>query len=147
MRDALTKEATRRKTRIDLSFDLNEQGVDLVLSLIDKKLLKYRKMKTDLKVFDAVKELQASSGLKFDQLPAHYQKVLKEADPAVMETGKRKGHILIMCDRLHKACVDLYADLQKFKGSNAQLKLQELENILEHSYDLKSVSAFFHRSS
>ncbi|XP_062902591.1 Bardet-Biedl syndrome 7 protein isoform X1 [Mobula hypostoma] len=137
LKDVLTKEATKRKINLNISYDVNEESVNYTLKLIHPKLEHQLLLAKKVQLIDALKELQVYEG-NMDFLIPEYRSILEEADSLLEEFKKQPAHL----ERLYGMITDLFIDKFKFKGTNVKTKVPLLLEILDN-YDPNSLAAFF----
>ncbi|XP_078396201.1 BBSome complex member BBS7 isoform X2 [Cetorhinus maximus] len=137
LKDILTKEATKRKINLNISYDVNEESINYTLQLIHPKLEHQLLLAKKVQLIDALKELQLYEG-NVDFLIPEYRCILEEADNLLEEYKKQPAHL----ERLYGMITDLFIDKFKFKGTNVKTKVPLLLEILDN-YDPKSLMAFF----
>ncbi|XP_041050183.1 Bardet-Biedl syndrome 7 protein isoform X2 [Carcharodon carcharias] len=137
LKDILTKEATKRKINLNISYDVNEESIKYTLQLIHPKLEHQLLLAKKVQLIDALKELQLYEG-NVDFLIPEYRCILEEADNLLEEYKKQPAHL----ERLYGMITDLFIDKFKFKGTNVKTKVPLLLEILDN-YDPKSLMAFF----
>ncbi|XP_019389548.1 PREDICTED: Bardet-Biedl syndrome 7 protein isoform X2 [Crocodylus porosus] len=137
LKDVLSKEATKRKINLSISYDINEISVNHTLKLIHPKLEYQLLLAKKVQLIDALKELQVHEG-NMDFLIPEYRCILEEADHLLEEYKKQPAHL----ERLYGMITDLFIDKFKFKGTNVKSKVPLLLEILD-SYDQNALIAFF----
>ncbi|XP_032873072.1 Bardet-Biedl syndrome 7 protein isoform X1 [Amblyraja radiata] len=137
LKDVLTKEATKRKINLNISYDVNEESVNYTLKLIHPKLEYQLLLAKKVHLIDALKELQVYEG-NVDFLIPEYRSILEEADSLLEEYKKQPAHL----ERLYGMITDLFIDKFKFKGTNVKTKVPLLLEILDN-YDPGSLAEFF----
>ncbi|XP_069781264.1 Bardet-Biedl syndrome 7 protein isoform X2 [Narcine bancroftii] len=137
LKDVLTKEATKRKINLNISYDVNEESVNYTLKLIHPKLEHQLLLAKKVQLIDALKELQVYEG-NVDFLIPEYRSILVEADSLLEEYKKQPAHL----ERLYGMITDLFIDKFKFKGTNVKTKVPLLLEVLDN-YDPNSLAAFF----
>ncbi|XP_044875338.1 Bardet-Biedl syndrome 7 protein isoform X1 [Mauremys mutica] len=137
LKDVLSKEATKRKINLNISYDINEVSVNHTLKLIHPKLEYQLLLAKKVQLIDALKELQVHEG-NMDFLIPEYRCILEEADNLLEEYKKQPAHL----ERLYGMITDLFIDKFKFKGTNVKTKVPLLLEILD-SYDQNALIAFF----
>ncbi|KAG8186876.1 hypothetical protein JTE90_024118 [Oedothorax gibbosus] len=137
LKDVLTREATKKKISLDISFDINDESVPHMLRFIHPKLEYQLLLAKKVQVIDALKDLKVhESDLGF--LAPEYQDILDSADQLQLEYKRQPCHL----ERLFGMITDLYIDVYKFKGMNVKSKVPALLQIL-NSYDLETLISFF----
>ncbi|KAK3724948.1 hypothetical protein QZH41_017162, partial [Actinostola sp. cb2023] len=110
LKDVLTKEATKRKINLNISYDLSEESVVHTLSLIHPKLEYQLLLAKKVQLIDALKELQVhEKDIGF--FAPEYISILEDADKLQAEYKKQPCHL----ERLYGMITDLYIDKFKFK--------------------------------
>uniref|UniRef100_A0A8D0Z2V9 Bardet-Biedl syndrome 7 protein homolog n=1 Tax=Sus scrofa TaxID=9823 RepID=A0A8D0Z2V9_PIG len=137
LKDVLSKEATKRKINLNISYEINEVSVRHTLKLIHPKLEYQLLLAKKVQLIDALKELQVHEG-NTDFLIPEYRCILEEADHLQEEYKKQPAHL----ERLYGMITDLFIDKFKFKGTNVKTKVPLLLEILD-SYDQNALIAFF----
>ncbi|XP_041130154.1 Bardet-Biedl syndrome 7 protein [Polyodon spathula] len=137
LKDVLSKEATKRKINLNISYDVNEESVNHTLKLIHPKLEYQLILAKKVQLIDALKELQVHEG-NVDFLIPEYRSILEEADHLLEEYKKQPAHL----ERLYGMITDLFIDKFKFKGTNVKTKVPVLLEVLDN-YDSESLIAFF----
>ncbi|XP_046582061.1 Bardet-Biedl syndrome 7 protein homolog isoform X2 [Haliotis rubra] len=136
LKDVLSKEATKKKIRLDITYDVNDESIPHTLSLIHPRLEHQLLLAKKVQLVDALKELAVhESDTSF--LSAEYQQILKEADQLQIEYKKQPCHL----ERLYGMITDLYIDKFKFKGQNVKGKVPALLEVLD-TYDLQGLVQF-----
>uniref|UniRef100_A0A8C5KVT1 Bardet-Biedl syndrome 7 n=1 Tax=Jaculus jaculus TaxID=51337 RepID=A0A8C5KVT1_JACJA len=137
LKDVLSKEATKRKINLNISYEINEISVKHTLKLIHPKLEFQLLLAKKVQLIDALKELQVHEGNTNFLIP-EYRCILEEADHLQEEYKKQPAHL----ERLYGMITDLFIDKFKFKGTNVKTKVPLLLEILD-SYDQNALIAFF----
>eukprot|EP00069_Balaena_mysticetus_P019254 bmy_02485T0 len=137
LKDVLSKEATKRKINLNISYEINEISVKHTLKLIHPKLEYQLLLAKKVQLIDALKELQVHEGNTNFLIP-EYRCILEEADHLQEEYKKQPAHL----ERLYGMITDLFIDKFKFKGTNVKTKVPLLLEILD-SYDQNALIAFF----
>ncbi|XP_075866756.1 BBSome complex member BBS7 isoform X3 [Microcebus murinus] len=137
LKDVLSKEATKRKINLNITYEINEVSVKHTLKLIHPKLEYQLLLAKKVQLIDALKELQVHEG-NTDFLIPEYRSILEEADHLQEEYKKQPAHL----ERLYGMITDLFIDKFKFKGTNVKSKVPLLLEILD-SYDQNALIAFF----
>ncbi|GBM81005.1 Bardet-Biedl syndrome 7 protein [Araneus ventricosus] len=137
LKDVLTREATKKKISLDISFDINEESVPHMLRFIHPKLEYQLLLAKKVQVIDALKDLKVhENDLSF--LAPEYQEILNSSDQLQLEYKRQPCHL----ERLFGMITDLYIDVYKFKGINVKSKVPSLLQIL-NNYDLEALINFF----
>ncbi|XP_026855175.1 Bardet-Biedl syndrome 7 protein [Electrophorus electricus] len=137
LKDVLSKEATKRKINLNISYEVNEDSVSHTLKMIHPKLEYQLLLAKKVQLIDALKELQVHEG-NADFLIPEYRSILDESARLLEEYKKQPAHL----ERLYGMITDLFIDKFKFKGQNVKTKVSQLLEILDN-YDLNSLIDFF----
>ncbi|CAB1325604.1 unnamed protein product [Coregonus sp. 'balchen'] len=132
LKDVLSKEATKRKNNLNISYDINDVSVGHTLKMIHPKL--------EYQLLLAKKDLQVHEG-NTDFLIPEYRNILDESAYLLEEYKKQPAHL----ERLYGMVTDLFIDKFKFKGQNVKTKVSLLLEILDN-YDLDSLMNFFNEA-
>ncbi|TNM98925.1 hypothetical protein fugu_013489 [Takifugu bimaculatus] len=135
--DVLSKEATKKKINLNISYDINDDSVNHTLKMIHPKLEYQLLLARKVQLIDALKELQVHEG-NADFLIPEYRSILDESANLLEEYKKQPAHL----ERLYGMITDLFIDKFKFKGQNVKTKVSSLLEILDN-YDLNSLLNFF----
>ncbi|XP_040186282.1 Bardet-Biedl syndrome 7 protein [Rana temporaria] len=137
LKDVLSKEATKRKINLNISYDISEESVGHTLRMIHPKLEYQLLLAKKVHLIDALKELQVHEG-NSDFLIPEYRSILEEADKLQEEYKKQPAHL----ERLYGMITDLFIDKFKFKGTNVKTKVPLLLEILDN-YEQNALMTFF----
>ncbi|KAK3564971.1 hypothetical protein QTP86_032429 [Hemibagrus guttatus] len=137
LKDVLSKEATKRKINLNISYEVNEDSVSHTLKMIHPKLECQLLLAKKVQLIDALKELQVHEGNADFMIP-EYRNILDESARLLEEYKKQPAHL----ERLYGMITDLFIDKFKFKGQNVKTKVSQLLEILDN-YDLTSLVDFF----
>ncbi|XP_052005898.1 Bardet-Biedl syndrome 7 protein isoform X2 [Xyrauchen texanus] len=137
LKDVLSKEATKRKINLNISYDVNEDSVSHTLRMIHPKLEYQLILAKKVQLIDALKELQVHEG-NADFLIPEYRSIMDESAQLFEEYKKQPAHL----ERLYGMITDLFIDKFKFKGQNVKTKVSQLLAIL-NNYELDSLMEFF----
>lgn len=137
LKDVLSKEATKRKINLNISYDISEESVGHTLRMIHPKLEYQLLLAKKVHLIDALKELQVHEG-NTDFLIPEYRSILDEADKLQEEYKKQPAHL----ERLYGMITDLFIDKFKFKGTNVKTKVPLLLEILDN-YEQNALMTFF----
>ncbi|XP_027010318.1 Bardet-Biedl syndrome 7 protein isoform X1 [Tachysurus fulvidraco] len=137
LKDVLSKEATKRKINLNISYEVNEDSVSHTLKMIHPKLECQLLLAKKVQLIEALKELQVHEG-NADFLIPEYRNILDDSARLLEEYKKQPAHL----ERLYGMITDLFIDKFKFKGQNVKTKVSQLLEILDN-YDLNSLVDFF----
>ncbi|XP_049765546.1 Bardet-Biedl syndrome 7 protein homolog isoform X2 [Schistocerca cancellata] len=141
LKDVLTREATKKKIKLDILCAVNEESVISVLHRLHPRLEEQQKMAHEVSLLEALHELrERESGWEQSLLPEY-----RELLAAEKEVQLRYSQHPQQLERLYGLVSDLYIDRHKFKGQNVKGKIPQLLEILR-KYDLQSLINFFLQS-
>lgn len=141
LKDVLSKEATKKKIRLDINYDVNEESIPHTLQMIHPRLEYQLLLAKKVQLIDGLRELAVNeSDLTF--MSPEYQNILENADNLKNEFKRQPCHL----ERLYGMITDLYIDKFKFKGQNVKGKVPALLEVLDN-YELDGLIAFFENSA
>ncbi|KAG8592859.1 hypothetical protein GDO81_000644 [Engystomops pustulosus] len=117
LKDVLSKEATKRKINLNISYDISEESVGHTLKMIHPKLEYQLLLAKKVHLIDALKELQVHEG-NTDFLIPEYRCILEEAEKLQEEYKKQPAHL----ERLYGALLvsfdvtSLYTSINHDRG-------------------------------
>ncbi|XP_003694249.1 Bardet-Biedl syndrome 7 protein homolog isoform X2 [Apis florea] len=138
LRDILTREATKRKIKLDVFCDVTESSISRVLELILPQLNAAYDLVTNVKILNILEELELKENSK-ENLCTEYQELIQKETEIRFRLAK-DNEIL---ERLHAVITDLYVDWERAKRSrrisskdaadklSAALKSRELIQLLQ----------------
>ncbi|XP_068907329.1 Bardet-Biedl syndrome 7 protein homolog isoform X1 [Tenebrio molitor] len=132
LKEFLTKEATKKKIKIEISSSINDESINHVIKLIEPKLVKQKMISNNVTLLDALNELEVNDEESLGCLSGKYKDLLVNEKGLRAEFQEQPDYL----DRLYGIVSDLYVDYNKFKGCNVKSKLVRLREILDdYSYD------------
>ncbi|KAL9651636.1 hypothetical protein ABK040_001581 [Willaertia magna] len=137
--EILTKTATDRKVKVNVSFEVNDSSFAHALTLLYPKLEFLLKLNERVKLIDALKEIQLQEeDISF--LSREYKEILENSESIIEESKKQSRKL----DFLNGIVIRLFHDCLKFKRRNIQNYLPTFKQMLEtKSYNLeKLINAF-----
>ncbi|KAK0159968.1 hypothetical protein PV328_007422 [Microctonus aethiopoides] len=137
LRDLLTKEATKRKIKLDVYCNVEDETVRRILELIHPRLESIHELKEKLKILDTLQELEMMNDTS-GNLCTIYQKLLNEEDNLRMQIAKDPDNL----QRLYGVVIDLYVDWQRAKGALRMTSLVAAEK-LNPALESRSLSSIF----
>ncbi|XP_071874568.1 BBSome complex member BBS7 isoform X5 [Bombus fervidus] len=142
LRDILTREATKRKIKLDVFCDVSDGSISRVLELIFPQLNAAHDLITKVKILNALEEWELKENPK-ENLCSEYQELIQKESEIKSQMAK-DNEIL---ERLHAVITDLYVDWERAKRSrrigskdvaeklSAALKSRELVQVLQAFID------------
>ncbi|XP_029044222.1 Bardet-Biedl syndrome 7 protein homolog [Osmia bicornis bicornis] len=112
LRDVLTREATKRKIKLDVFCDVAEGSVSKVLELILPRLNGAHELTRKVKILNALEEWELKENPK-DNLCSEYQELMQKETEIKSQMAK-DSEIL---ERLQAVITDLYVDWERAKRS------------------------------
>ncbi|XP_067000696.2 Bardet-Biedl syndrome 7 protein homolog isoform X2 [Anabrus simplex] len=142
LKDILTKEATKKKIKLDISCVVNDESVFHTLRLLHPKLEAQLQLANKVAILDALRELETHDADATRCLLPEYKDMLQNEKKIQAEFKKQPAHL----DRLYGMITDLFIDRHKFKGINVKGKVPQLLEVLD-KYDLDNLMNFFKQQS
>ncbi|XP_033106003.1 Bardet-Biedl syndrome 7 protein homolog isoform X2 [Anneissia japonica] len=137
MKDVLTKEATKRKINLNISYEVVDETIPATLWRIHPKLEYHLLLAKKFQLIEALKELQIhEEDLSF--MSPEYRQILEDTDKLQQEYKKQPCRL----ERLYGMITDLFIDKFKFKGSNVKSKVPQLLQVLDN-YEVENLMEFF----
>ncbi|XP_076683927.1 BBSome complex member BBS7 isoform X2 [Andrena cerasifolii] len=112
LRDILTREATKRKIKLDVFCDVAEGSISRVLELILPRLNAAHELVTKVKILNALEEWELKENPKENLCPEYQELIQNEAE--IKAQMAKDSEIM---DRLHGVITDLYVDWERAKRS------------------------------
>ncbi|XP_048774154.1 Bardet-Biedl syndrome 7 protein homolog isoform X3 [Ostrea edulis] len=137
LKDVLTKEATKKKISLNITYEINEDSIPYTLNLIHPKLEYQLLLAKKVQLIDGLKELQVHENDTSFMSP-EYKQILEDAEELQAEFKRQPCHL----ERLYGMITDLYIDKFKFKGQNVKGRVPALLEVLDN-YDLQTLVEFF----
>ncbi|KAL9702503.1 hypothetical protein quinque_006021 [Culex quinquefasciatus] len=128
LKDFITKEATKKRIKLEIVTNINEQTIPGLIKLIEPKIVHYNKLTKDYQILQALIDLDIRNDDEFGTLSQEYQDLLKNQRQIEAEFKKQPT----ILNRIYGILTDLYIDKFKFKGVNVKTKLPQLIDLLEH---------------
>lgn len=138
LKEYLTKEATKKRIRLEISQNINDQSVPHVIKIFEPQLMANVVLKEDHKLLEALLELDLTTEEEFNILSPEYQNILNNQD-AIMKAFTKNPPII---NRIFGFLTDLFIDRYKFKGINVKNRIPSLIKLLEE-YQYDAVIDFF----
>nr|CAD7452511.1 unnamed protein product [Timema tahoe] len=140
LKDILTKEATKKKIKLEILCAVNDDSIPHTLKLLHPKLEAQLELAKKITLLEALKELEAHEGGSSCLIP-EYKDILEKEKLLQAEYKKQPAHL----DRLYGMITDMYIDKHKFKGANVKGKVPQLLEVLD-KYELNKLLNFFDQS-
>uniref|UniRef100_A0A914XKW5 Bardet-Biedl syndrome 7 n=1 Tax=Plectus sambesii TaxID=2011161 RepID=A0A914XKW5_9BILA len=137
LRDVLSKEATKKKLKVDISCDINDDSVAHTLQLLHPKLEYQLNLAKKVHLAEALKELRMSQN-DMSFLSEEFVDILNKGDDLASEHRKQTAHL----ERIYGVITDLYIDKFKFNGTSVKHRIPQLLQALDN-YTFDSLLAFF----
>nr|CAD7202429.1 unnamed protein product [Timema douglasi] len=137
LKDILTKEATKKKIKLEILCAVNDDSIAHTLKLLHPKLEAQLELAKKITLLEALKELEAHEGDSSCLIP-EYRDILEKEKLLQAEYKKQPAHL----DRLYGMITDMYIDKHKFKGANVKGKVPQLLEVLD-KYELNKLLNFF----
>nr|CAI5842703.1 unnamed protein product [Callosobruchus analis] len=143
LKNSITKEATKKKIKLEIEMSVNDESVKQVLLLVDKRITDCLQKSKELRLLNALSEVDVTATESLKYLSDEYKELLsREVEIRKAITGQ-EGHL----EMLYDVIMNIYKDYKQIKGGYSKQKAAMLKDALkEYSYD-KVVSLFDHESS
>ncbi|KAF7270542.1 hypothetical protein GWI33_016498 [Rhynchophorus ferrugineus] len=129
LKEVLTKEATKKKIKIDIMMDINEDCIDHMIKLIEPKLLEHQKMLRDKELFDALNELEVTEEENIKYLSSKYRTLLGKSNEFLNPCRDNPDYLR----RLWDSIINLYKHYNKMKGIQlGKYKVSEIQYCLDN---------------
>eukprot|EP00180_Rhodochaete_pulchella_P003582 Plantae.Rhodophyta-Rhodochaete_pulchella.ctg6243.p1 GENE.Plantae.Rhodophyta-Rhodochaete_pulchella.ctg6243~~Plantae.Rhodophyta-Rhodochaete_pulchella.ctg6243.p1 ORF type:complete len:202 (-),score=40.57 Plantae.Rhodophyta-Rhodochaete_pulchella.ctg6243:47-574(-) len=130
LKEVITKAATARKVRVDMSFSIEDETIASTLRLLDPMLSYQLSLARKVNLIDALKEIKTDGAMEF--LDPEYKEVIEHSEKIRREFKNRPGALAM----LYGLVSDMYQDKHKFKGHNVTPHIPELHALLDrYNYD------------
>lgn len=141
LKEVITKAATSRKVRVELSFEIKDETIPHFLRLIDPKLSYTLSLARKVEIVEALREIRLADG-EMTFLAPEYREVLENTEKIKREFKNRPRAL----EMLYGLVTDAFVDRHKFKGHSVQHKIPQLMTLLER-YNFDEVVAYFNEPS
>ncbi|XP_053670850.1 Bardet-Biedl syndrome 7 protein-like [Anopheles nili] len=132
LKDFITKEATKKRIKLEISTSINESTIPSLIKLIEPKIVHYNKLTKDYQLAQALIDLDIRDDEEFNTLSEEYRSLISNQQEIGIEFRKQPT----ILNRIYGILTDLYIDKFKFKGVNVKTKLPQLIELLDnYSYD------------
>ncbi|XP_058065445.1 Bardet-Biedl syndrome 7 protein homolog [Anopheles bellator] len=132
LKDFITKEATKKRIKLEISSTINESTIPSLIKLIEPKIVHYNKLTKDFQLAQALLDLDIRDEAEFGTLSEEYRTLIRTHQ--AIEAEFRKQPTIL--NRIYGILTDLYIDKFKFKGVNVKTKLPQLIELLDnYTYD------------
>ncbi|RZF38664.1 hypothetical protein LSTR_LSTR003470 [Laodelphax striatellus] len=138
LKDVLTKEATKKKIKLDISSSINNESIDSLLRLLDPKIDYYSNLEKKCTLIEALKDVETHEENVAECLMPEYKEILKNQSQLRAEHSKSSGFL----DRLKAFITELFLHWYKFKGINVKSRIPLLVEILDNYNFEELLSAF-----
>lgn len=138
IKDVLTREITKKRIKLEISTDMNQNCIGHILKLVEPSLVRHMKVWREHKLLQALLELDIRGEEDMEVLCKEWRDIYTNQKEITQNVGKDRA----LVDRLHGFLTDLFIDWNKFRGSNVKSKLQQFLQLLEN-YEHDAVVQFF----
>lgn len=125
LKDYLSREATRKKIKLDFKIHINEQTTEELLELLIPKLIEIKENINNAQLYKALKEMEIDEVELENTMTTKYADILKNKN---LEQARYASEYLLMF--IDNIC-NIYLDYHKFKGTDAQSRLPFLKELLK----------------
>nr|XP_022903425.1 Bardet-Biedl syndrome 7 protein homolog isoform X1 [Onthophagus taurus] len=138
LKEFMSKEATKKKIKVDITVFINDESINHVLKTIEPKLKDHIDLVTKVSMLDALHELEVNDEQSLNSLSPKYKDLLANETKLRAEYVQQPSYL----DRFYGVITDLYVDYHKLKGVNVKTKVPKLLNLLDN-FDYDTVLAEF----
>lgn len=138
LKDFLTKEATKKRIKLEITSNINEQSIGHFIKLVEPVILNCNNIKRENTFLEALLEVDIKNDDDFNCLMPEYQSILNRRTAI----EKSYSEIPVILSRYFGIITDFYIDRFKFKGIFVKDKIQDLVKVLEE-YKFEAVLTFF----
>uniref|UniRef100_T1GR45 Bardet-Biedl syndrome 7 protein homolog n=1 Tax=Megaselia scalaris TaxID=36166 RepID=T1GR45_MEGSC len=142
LKDFLTKEATKKRIKLEISPEINNASIPHILKLVAPKIIDFLHIRKELKFLRALRQVDIKTEEDFNCLMPEYQSILNRAEEIEAAAAK---HIPTELNRYFGILTDYYIDCFKFKGIFVKDRVNQLLEVLDE-FELDKVIAFFNNS-
>ncbi|XP_055907849.1 Bardet-Biedl syndrome 7 protein homolog [Eupeodes corollae] len=128
LKDFLTKEATKKRLRLEIITDISEPSVAHFLRLISDSITYCFKIKKEYTFLQALLQVDIRNDSDFNSLMPEYQSILKKRTQIEEDFKKSK----IILDKYFGIVTDFYMDRFKFNGVIVRDKIPKLLEVLQN---------------
>ncbi|XP_051160588.1 Bardet-Biedl syndrome 7 protein homolog [Leptopilina boulardi] len=140
LRDVLTKEATKRKMKLDVFCEVSDASLTRVLEIILPRLKTAHDLTEKIIILDALEYWELKDN-PIKNLGTEYQEIVKNEANIRIQIMNNKD----ILERLNAVIIDLYVDWQRAKGSHRitnRVAAEKLNSALK-SMDIKELLQVF----
>ncbi|KAI4482217.1 hypothetical protein M0804_008768 [Polistes exclamans] len=140
LRDILTREATKRKIKLEVFCDVAIGSISRVLELVKPQLDAAHELIEKIKILDALEEFELKTNPK-DNLCSQYQDLIANEQNIRSQMAKDTE----VLNRLHGVITDLYVDWERAKGArriSSKSAAEKLNDSLESKDFVKLLQIF-----
>lgn len=134
----MTKEATKRRIKVEICTSLNESSISHMLNILKPELDMIIKLREDHHLLKALQELDIRDAVEFKILSSKYRQLLNNKNYIINDFKSYSSRMKIM----YGLITDLYVDKFKFKGVNVKRKIPRLIEILDN-FNFAELQTFF----
>ncbi|XP_055316781.1 Bardet-Biedl syndrome 7 protein homolog [Sitodiplosis mosellana] len=128
IKDILTKEATKRRTKLEILLDVNRASVSFMIGLIEPKLIEHSKIHKEYQIIGSLIDLDIQDNSELESLGNDFADVLERKNK-IIETYNRSSHML---DRIKAIIICIYIDYNKLRGSEVKHKVHLLDDLIKN---------------
>ncbi|CAG9766610.1 unnamed protein product [Ceutorhynchus assimilis] len=140
LKEILSIEATKKKTKIDISLNLNDDCIDHVLKIIEPKLFEHQTCLRDRELNQALNELDIAEEENVKYLSERYRALLLKNKELEEHFRKYPDYL----ERIYSSIIDLYISYNKLKGIQAgRHKINQIRINLENNYSYHNIISIF----
>ncbi|XP_060865986.1 Bardet-Biedl syndrome 7 protein homolog [Metopolophium dirhodum] len=140
LKDNFSRDATRKNIKLDMTYEISEGSLILMIDAIVSKLKTDIKNVKTLKLINAIKQLSVNPNTNGESLTKEYLFMISNEDKLKQEVFQRPSRM----QRLQAIMLALFDDWHKLKGLNVKPNSREdLQEALQTSNTLDSLISMF----
>ncbi|XP_054259865.1 Bardet-Biedl syndrome 7 protein homolog [Macrosteles quadrilineatus] len=126
LKDFITKEATKKKIKLEISIDINDDSAASLLRRLDSRLSSEVVLARQVGLLEALRELETVEGR--DLLSPEYQQILDNQKQLLERYNSQPGYLTRLTDTI----AEMYIHWHKIKGVNVKVKIPVLMETLQN---------------
>ncbi|XP_048519315.1 Bardet-Biedl syndrome 7 protein homolog isoform X1 [Dendroctonus ponderosae] len=139
LKEALSVEATKRKAKIEINLEINDDCINHVLKIIEPQLLEHKSFLKDRELYQALHELEIGEEEIRKYLSDKYRTILKKGNELNEHFNRYPNYL----NRLYDSIIKLFSSHNKLKGTQpGRQKIDQLQANLEN-YSFANIVTLF----
>eukprot|EP00455_Lapot_gusevi_P042479 TRINITY_DN5044_c0_g1_i10.p1 TRINITY_DN5044_c0_g1~~TRINITY_DN5044_c0_g1_i10.p1 ORF type:complete len:516 (-),score=135.30 TRINITY_DN5044_c0_g1_i10:44-1498(-) len=138
MKEIISREATSRKTVINIALEISDDSINSFLQTLRPKLDVHFSLARKQSLIEPLKEIQMAEG-DVSFLSPEYLEIINNSEDIEQQHKNAPRHL----DFLRGIVTDLLVDSFKLRGKSVQNRVQQLLQVLDKTYSFESVLSVF----